>query len=159
MDEKNYIQILEDSLESKIDLLRRLQVLCQEQAEILRDPNATPEAFEENIEEKGKLIDRLSAMDQGFDAFFAKVKDELENNREKYRDSIAHMQEMIREITQRSTNIQVMERQNSELARKKFSQVRSQAKELRQSRKAVSSYYQNMMQTGTVEPQFMDSKK
>lgn len=75
MDEKNYIQILEDSLESKIDLLRRLQVLCQEQAEILKDPNASPEAFEENIEEKGKLIDRLSALDQGFDAFFAKVKD------------------------------------------------------------------------------------
>ena len=69
MDEKNYIQILEDSLESKIDLLRRLQVLCQEQAEILKDPNAMPEAFEENIEEKGKLIDRLSALDQGFDAF------------------------------------------------------------------------------------------
>ena len=33
MDEKNYIQILEDSLEAKIDLLRRLQVLCGEQAE------------------------------------------------------------------------------------------------------------------------------
>ena len=53
MDEKNYIQILEDSLEAKIDLLRRLQVLCGEQAEILKDPNATPEAFEKNIEEKG----------------------------------------------------------------------------------------------------------
>ena len=113
MDEKNYIQILEDSLESKIDLLRRLQVLCQEQAEILKDPNAMPEAFEENIEEKGKLIDRLSALDQGFDAFFAKVKDQLENNRDQYRDSIAHMQEMIREITQRSSNLQVLEKQNS----------------------------------------------
>ena len=70
MDEKNYIQILEDSLATKIDLLRRLQVLCGEQAEILKDPNATPEAFEKNIEGKGKLIDRLSAMDQGFDALF-----------------------------------------------------------------------------------------
>ena len=150
MDEKNYIQILEDSLESKIDLLRRLQVLCQEQAEILKDPNATPEAFEENIEEKGKLIDRLSALDQGFDAFFAKVKDQLENNRDQYRDSIAHM---------RSSNLQVLEKQNSELARAKFSQIRTQTKEIRQSRKVVNSYYQNMMKMNTVDPQFMDRKK
>ena len=148
MDEKNYIQILEDSLESKIDLLRRLQVLCQEQAEILKDPNASPEAFEENIEEKGKLIDRLSALDQGF-----------ENNRDQYRDSIAHMQEMIREITQRSSNLQVLEKQNSELARAKFSQIRTQTKEIRQSRKVVNSYYQNMMKMNTVDPQFMDRKK
>ena len=63
MDEKNYIQILEDSLESKIDLLRRLQVLCQEQAEILKDPNATPEAFEENIEEKGGAADDAAKTD------------------------------------------------------------------------------------------------
>ena len=159
MDEKNYIQILEDSLESKIDLLRRLQVLCQEQAEILKDPNAMPEAFEENIEEKGKLIDRLSALDQGFDAFFAKVKEQLENNRDQYRDSIAHMQEMIREITQRSSNLQVLEKQNSELARAKFSQIRTQTKEIRQSRKVVNSYYQNMMKMNTVDPQFMDRKK
>ena len=98
-------------------------------------------------------------MDQGFDAFFAKVKDELENNREKYRDSIAHMQEMIREITQRSSNLQVLEKQNSELAKAKFSQIRTQTKEIRQSRKVVNSYYQNMMKMNTVDPQFMDRKK
>ena len=99
MDEKNYIQILEDSLESKIDLLRRLQVLCQEQTE------------------------------------------------------------MIREITQRSSNLQVLEKQNSELAKAKFSQIRTQTKEIRQSRKVVNSYYQNMMKMNTVDPQFMDRKK
>ncbi len=159
MDEKNYIQILEDSLETKIDLLRRLQVLCGEQAEILKDSNAAPEAFEKNIEEKGKLIDRLSAMDQGFDALFSKVQDEMERNREQYRTSIAHMQEMIREITQRSSNLQVLEQQNKELAKAKFSQIRTQTKEIRQSRKAVNSYYQNMMKMNTVDPQFMDSKK
>ena len=49
MSEKNYIQILEDSLEKKIDVLRQLQVLCQEQTDILQDDASTPEAFEENI--------------------------------------------------------------------------------------------------------------
>ena len=159
MSEKNYIQILEDSLEKKIDVLRQLQVLCQEQADILQDDASTPEVFEENIDQKGKLIEHLERLDQGFEQLFAKVEQTLDADRDQYADAIRHMQEMIRESTQRSSNIQGMERQNRELARKKFSQVRSQAKELRQSRKAVSFYYQNMMQTGTVEPQFMDSKK
>ena len=87
------------------------------------------------------------------------MQDELERNREQYRTSIAHMQEMIREITQRSSNLQVLEQQNKELAKAKFSQIRTQTKEIRQSRKAVNSYYQNMMKMNTVDPQFMDSKK
>ena len=98
-------------------------------------------------------------MDQGFDAIFSKVQGELERNREQYRTSIVHMQEMIREITQRSSNLQVLEQQNKELAKAKFSQIRTQTKEIRQSRKAVNSYYQNMMKMNTVDPQFMDSKK
>lgn len=159
MEEQNYIQILEDSLRSKIDLLRRLQALSVEQSEILKDPNALPEAFEENIEKKEQLIQRLSGLDQGFDAFFDKVKDELDANRMKYRDAIARMQDMIREITSLSSGLQVLEKQNSELARSKFSQIRTQTREIRQNRKAVNSYYKNMMKMGTVDPQFMDSKK
>ena len=52
-----------------------------------------------------------------------------------------------------------LEQQNKELAKAKFSQIRTQTKEIRQSRKAVNSYYQNMMKMNTVDPQFMDSKK
>ena len=115
MSEKNYIQILEDSLEKKIDVLRQLQVLCQEQADILQDDASTPEAFEENIDRKGQLIEHLERLDQGFEQLFAKVEQTLDADRAQYADAIRHMQEMIREITQRSTNIQVMERQNLSL--------------------------------------------
>jgi len=52
-----------------------------------------------------------------------------------------------------------LEKQNSELAKAKFSQIRTQTKEIRQSRKVVNSYYQNMMKMNTVDPQFMDRKK
>ena len=145
MSEKNYIQILEDSLEKKIDVLRQLQVLCQEQANILQDDGSTPEAFEENIDRKGQLIEHLERLDQGFEQLFAKVEQTLEADRDQYADAIRHMQEMIREITQRSSNLQVLEKQNSELAKAKFSQIRTQTKEIRQSRKVVNSYYQNIL--------------
>lgn len=159
MEEKSYLAILEESLEKKIDLLRRLQQLNEEQATILKDPNALPEVFDENVKKKEVLIERLASIDNGFEQVFAKVEDELQANREKYRDTIARMQELIREITQRSVNLQVQEKRNADLARSKFSQVRQQVKEIRQNRKVVSSYYQNMMKTSVIDPQFMDRKK
>ena len=105
------------------------------------------------------LIQQLQTLDAGFEQVFSKVEAELQNHKEAYRDNILHMQEKIREITERSASLQVMEKQNKDLATKKFANIRSQARGLRQSGKAVSSYYQNMMKTGAMEPQFMDSKK
>ena len=159
MAKKSYIQMLEESLDKKCDILRQLQVLCYEQADILQDNDAEADAFELNVEQKAVLIERLEKLDQGFEQIFARVQSELESNKEQYKESIHHMQESIREITERSANLQILERQNMELAKKKFVSVRTQAKELRQNSRVVSSYYQNMMKAGIMEPQFMDSKK
>ena len=159
MTEKSYIQMLEESLDKKCDILRQLQLLCYEQAYILQDNDAEVDAFEQNVKEKAILIQRLEKLDQGFEQMFARVEKELESNKKEYKESIHHMQERIREITERSANLQMLERQNKDLAKKRFASVRTQARELRQNSKVVSSYYQNMMKAGTVEPQFMDSKK
>lgn len=159
MTEKSYIQMLVESLEKKCDILRQIQLLCYQQEEILQDDKAEAEAFEQNVEKKAVLIEHLEKLDQGFEQIFARVEQELQSKKEQYKDEILRMQNRIREITERSANIQISEKNNKELAQKKFASVRSQAKELRQSGKVVSSYYQGMMKAGTTEPQFMDSKK
>lgn len=159
MSEKDYMQILEDSLKKKVDILRQLQILCQEQGEILQDSNALPETLEENVKKKDALIQQLDGLDQGFEHIFERVRGELDENREAYRDVISRMQQWIREITQRSASLQVMEQHNRDLAQKKFSDVRTQVKELRRNERVVSSYYRNMMKAEHTEPRFMDSKK
>lgn len=159
MTEKSYIQMLQESLEKKCDILRQIQLLCYQQAEILQDDKGEADAFEQTVEQKGKLIEQLEKLDQGFEQVFARVENELESSKEEYKDSIGQMQECIREITERSASIQVQERQNKDLAQKKFAYVRTQARELRQNGKAVSSYYQGMMKAGSAESQFVDSKK
>lgn len=159
MTQKSYIQMLEESLDKKCDILRQLQLLCHQQEEILRDEKARADAFEQNVEKKAVLIEHLEKLDQGFEQVFARVEEELQVKKEQYKDEILHMQDQIREITERSAKIQILEKKNKELAQKKFASVRSQARELRQSGKAVSSYYQGMMKPGATEPQFMDSKK
>lgn len=156
---ESYVAVLEDSLKKKVDILRQLQLLCQEQSDILDDEDMTPEMFEENVKKKGVLISKLEGLDQGFEQLYARVKEEITSNREQYKEHILHMQELIRDITDRSVQIQVMESRNKDKAQIKFGEIRSQIREVRHSGKAVSNYYQNMMKMNTVDPQFMDSKK
>ena len=75
MPNESYVAVLEDSLKKKVDILRQLQLLCQEQSDILDDDNMAAESFEENVEKKGALISKLEGLDQGFEQLYARVKD------------------------------------------------------------------------------------
>lgn len=155
----SYIAILEDSLVKKADILRQLQLLSQEQSDILDDEGMMPEQFEENVEKKETLINKLASLDDGFEQLYGRVREELISGKDQYIDSIRHMQELIRDVTDRSVQIQAIEARNKEKAKRRFGEIRSQIREMKHSGKAVSSYYQNMMKMNVVEPQFWDSKK
>jgi hypothetical protein len=129
-----------------------------EQADILSDEKGEAEAFEKNIEAKEELINKLEAFDKAFDSLFSKVEKELTENKEVYADEIHHMQDLIREITDKSLNVQFLEKKNYELATVKFSNIRSKIKKVRRGGKAVTTYYNNMNHLGTDTSQFWDKK-
>ena len=105
------------------------------------------------------LISKLTQLDDGFEQLYQRVGEELVANKEAYKDSIRHMQELIRDVTSRSIQIQAIETRNKEKAQRRFGEIRSQIREVKHSGRAVSNYYQNMMKMNAVEPQFWDSKK
>lgn len=154
-----YITILIESLEKKIRILDEIILANQEQREGLEDPNLDPDDFDKIVEKKSEYIEQLDQLDNGFEELFARVRDELNENREKYKEQIHTMQDFIRKITDKSLMIQKQEAQNKELMQQKFAAVRSQAREVRKSQKIVNQYYKNMMKTNYVDPQFMDNKK
>lgn len=154
-----YITILIESLEKKIRILDEIILANQEQREGLEDPNLDPDDFDKIVEKKSEYIEQLDQLDNGFEELFARVRDELNENRETYKEQIHTMQDFIRKITDKSLMIQKQEAQNKELMQQKFAAVRSQAREVRKSQKIVNQYYKNMMKTNYVDPQFMDNKK
>ena len=156
---KQTLSILEQSLEKKLLLLDQVLEKSREQEKLLKDPDLTPEDFEQNVEEKGAIIDELNGLDSGFEQVFERIRSELPSHKEEYRDEIKRIQELIREITARSTSIQATEARNKDLAQKKFATIRKQIKEARASRQVVNQYYQNMMKLNFVDPQFMDDKQ
>lgn len=157
--EKLYIHILVESLEKKIRILDGIISANQEQREGLEDPNLDPDDFDRTVEKKAEYIEELDQLDKGFEELFARVREELNTNREKYKAEIQTMQGLIRKITDKTLMIERQETQNKELMEKKFAAVRSQAREVRKSQKIVNQYYKSMMKNSMSDPQFMDNKK
>lgn len=159
MSDQGYVKMLRESLEKKIAILNNIESANEDQARILSDQMSTPDEFQENLEIKGRLIAEIDRIDSGFQELFNRVKEVFSTNKESYRDDIHAMQEMIRQITDLSTHIKLQEQDNKMLAEKKFADIRSTARDIKKNERAVTSYYQNMMQLNNVNPQFMDRKK
>lgn len=154
-----YVSIMIQSLKKKEGILDKIQNLNMEQKDQLEDPNLDPEDFDQVVGQKAALIDEMEQLDEGFQELFLKVREELDEKREVYKDEIRRMQDLIRRLTEKSMTIQRQEAQNKQLMEQKFTAVHRQVKEVRQSQKVVNQYYKNMMKTNYIDPQFLDNKK
>ena len=155
----DYVVMLRESLQKKVSLLKDISIRNEEQKAILEDPNATPDEFQSNVDDKDELVQQIVALDEGFESIFKKVEDEISEHRSEYADEIRRMQDLIREITDLSERVRSQERINSDLARAKFSTIKTQVKRVRQSQKAVNNYYNSMVRANYYDPQFFDNKK
>lgn len=156
----NYVNILMESLQKKIEILNEIIKLNEEQKAIITKEKLDMDRLDDNIRDKGELIDRLNMLDDGFQTVFERVQDELTTNREQYHDEILKMQSYIKKITEQSMTIKAVEQRNKVEMEKQFNTVRSNIKKSRTSNRAASDYYKGMSGIGhQVEPQFMDSKK
>jgi hypothetical protein len=156
---ESYVDVLLKSLENKIEILKKIKEKNKKQAEILKTKPFAAEEFDRNTSEKGNLISELSKLDDGFDVVYSRVREELANNKDKYRNEILKMQALISEITDRSVSIQAEERRNKTLVESVFADERKASKQSKKTSKVSLDYYKNMSRTNYVDPQFMDTHK
>ncbi len=156
---ENYLQVLEDGLQKKMDVLCQIERLSIKQEQILSGDSVSEEAFDKSIEEKDVLINELNKLDEGFESLYAHIKEQLLAGRHKYKPQIAILQKKITEVTEKSIAIQAQESRNKKLAEEYFSKAKQELKIGRRSSKAALDYYKSMNKTQMVSPQFMDKKK
>lgn len=157
--EQTYVDIMIQSLNKKIQVLDKIIEKNQLQKEILENPEGKVDEFDQVVEDKSALIEQLEQLDSGFDKLYDRVKEVLKTDKEAYVDKIGQMQDAIRIITEKSMDIQAQESRNKDLMVQKVAFVKNTAKKVRTNKKAVSQYYQTMMQLNYVDPQFLDNKK
>ena len=156
---ENYLTLLEESLQKKLQVMEEIQQYNLKQQELFQSAKVDLDSFDEAVEEKGKLIEKLTSLDNGFESLYSKVKKELEVDRDKYQNQIKRLQKLVTEVTETSVTIQAQEARNKKLIEEYFRKERENIRSGRRSSKEAYDYYKNMNRSSVVMPQLMDKKK
>lgn len=155
----NYLKILEESLQKKLKLLDKIQAYNEAQHQIFSSENVELDKFDAYIEEKGKLIEQVTHLDDGFETLYANVAQELKDNKARYAEQIKVLQELVKQVTEKSVSVQAQEARNKALIEAYFAKEKNQIRQGRQSSKVAYGYYKSMSNASYVEPQYYDNKK
>ncbi len=158
-----YVTILLDSLKKKVKILKKIFELTKEQNSILSEKNiekVDAEAFDDIVDKKAILLEKMQELDDGFDTIYKKVCVFLSENKEEYKPQILEMQNLIRVITEIGVQIQHLEMQNKTKFNTFIRNKRHAINDFKQSNRVATSYYQNMSnQHREWQSHFLDQKK
>ncbi|SFB95380.1 hypothetical protein [Butyrivibrio sp. YAB3001] len=153
------LDMLEESLVKKIDVMKKIEEENERQRELLKTPDEVNQAeFDEILDIKGELIEQLIKLDDGFQSLFDRVKEDVNKDKDMYKLQIGRMQEYIKDITGLSASIEAAERRNKKMAEEYFSAARQKMNFNRQTSAAAYNYYTTMTNYKDVPPQFLDNK-
>ena len=155
----SYLNILQDSLIKKIELLEQIEKKSLEQSEMIKGTNVDLELVDVNMDEKAKLIEEIVKLDNGFESIYEKVREQLLVNKEQYKVQIHNLQGLISKVTEKSTAIQAIEARNKAQMDIVFATQKKEVQNRRNAMSVARDYYQNMNKVKHVSPQFMDHKK
>ncbi|KAB1434326.1 flagellar export chaperone FlgN [Candidatus Galacturonibacter soehngenii] len=155
----NYINIMKDSLQKKIIVLDKIMDVNRKQAEIIKDIKTNMADYEKTLDEKQVLIDELNLLDDGFQALYSRVEQEISVHKNEHAEEIKEMQKCIALITDKSVEIQEVEEKNRQIISQQFSLFKQEVKKFKQNKRAAGQYYDTMQKTNYISPQFLDQKK
>ena len=155
----SYLNILQDSLLKKLELLEQIEKKSIEQSEMIKGTNVDLELVDANMDEKARLIDEVMKLDNGFESIYEKVREQLLAEKEQYKVQIRNLQGLIAKVTEKSASIQAVETRNKAQMDIVFATQKKEVQGRKNAMSVARDYYQNMNKVKYVSPQFMDHKK
>lgn len=155
----NYLQILQDSLVKKLEVLAQIEQKSLEQSNMIKGTDVDLALVDSNMDEKAKLIEQVLSLDEGFESIYEKIREDLLPNKERYKNEIASLQKMIEKVTEKSASIQAIEARNKAEMEVVFNKQKKNLQGKRNAMSVAKDYYQNMNKVKHVSPQFLDQKK
>lgn len=155
----NYLGILEESLCKKLIVLEEIVEYNTLQEQILKQEKVSLEELDKNMEQKDVLIQKVIELDEGFESLFSRIKEQLQTDRDAYKEQIKRLQGLIAQVTEKSVSVQAQEARNKKLVDNYFSVERGQLRQGKKASKAAYGYYKSMSNSSAMSPQFMDQKK
>ena len=155
----NYIKVMIDSLRKKVSILDEIININNQQAKIIVDVKKNMVEYEASIDQKQMLIDELNLLDDGFQALYNRIQEEIISNSTSHKEEVKEMQKLISIITDKSVEIQSGEEKNRQVIAQQFALLKREVKEFKENRKIANKYYSTMQKIDYITPQFLDKKK
>ena len=156
---ENYLNILEESLEKKLQIMAEIQKYSLLQQEIFQSQEADLDKFDEYVDRKDKLLTELVMLDNGFETLYREVSRELRGNWGKYAEQVRRLQKLVTRVTEGSVTIQTQEARNKKLVEDYFRRERAGIAKKRRSSSAAYNYYKNMSGSAVETSYLYDDKK
>ncbi len=141
----SYADMMVNSLIKKKETLLRLYEGTREQERLLKSDEMDVDRFSEITDEKGNDIEELNNLDAGFDNLYRKLEQELKQNKSQYLSEIEQMKSLITEVTDISSKIQVIEKNNYERFQLYMKNEREKLRKSNMSQQTAKNYAQNML--------------
>lgn len=156
---ESLLQILQDSLVKKIELLTAIEEKSREQEALVKKESFSLKEIDENMDAKSKLIEQLTLLDNGFETLYEKIRVELIDNKDLYRVQIEEIQNLIVEVTARGASIEAIEARNKAAIEAFFCKNKKELQSKKKTSSVVHSYYRTAKKLQSAPPQFFDQKK
>lgn len=157
--EQNYMSVLINTLEKKLDALQIIFSLTKEQEGISKQEEYPEEDMERILNAKEIQISRLNSLDEGFQSIFDRIRSEVKRNPDAYKTEVTKLQELIRECTELGNQIMVLEQRNRERFSILFSKVNSQYSVSKTKASVAQNYFRTMNNSKILDPYFVDKKQ
>ena len=158
-----YLNILIENLEKKQKMYETLLEKTVRQNECVAGKDhesANWPQFEVLMIEKDSVIDKIDEIDAAFDSMFARVKPELDSNKDEYFAQIKKLQECITKLTDTGVKISSVEERNRSEIERIMTAAKAGIGKARKNLKATSGYIASMYGSAMAPDAFqIDSKK
>lgn len=154
-----YIRMMLDILSKKESCLKELLELTTAQESILKGEEFDEDGFNGLMQKKQEQLRKLEEYDEGFQAIYNRVAEELQNNKEEHKEQILEMQRLITGITDLSVKLTALEEKNKTALEVLFREKRQNIRQFKVSKQTADKYYKNMIGMQTGASYFMDQKK
>lgn len=155
----NELQILIESSEKKLTVLKSVLKASKEQEELAKADVFDADAFDGLFSQKDELLQTMDELDRGFDSVFAGIQDELLQNASLYKEEIAKLQQLIKEIVDNGAQISATEMRTKDILSHAMERQKQNLAKRKVTSKSVMDYYKTANQLNYLDPYFMDQKK
>lgn len=154
-----YIRMLLDVLSKKEVHLTKLLELTTEQEALLKEEELKEAEFAILVEKKSGNLRKIEELDSGFQSIYNRVAEEMQENKEAYKEQILELQGLITRVTDLAVRLSALETKNKAALEMKLQGKKQNIRQFKVSKQTASTYYKNMVGMQAGASYFMDQKK